>query len=34
MAAALTMMFLALVASAFPAMRAASAEPVDALREI
>jgi ABC-type antimicrobial peptide transport system permease subunit len=34
MAAALTMMFLALVASAFPALRAASAEPVDALREI
>jgi putative ABC transport system permease protein len=34
MAAALTMMFLALAASAFPAMRAASAEPVDALREI
>ncbi len=34
MAAALTMMFLAVAASALPAMRAASADPVDALREI
>jgi len=34
MAAALTMMFLALAASALPAMRAASADPIDALREI
>ena len=32
--AALTMMFLALAASALPAMRAASADPIDALREI
>jgi predicted permease len=33
-AAALTMMLMALVASALPAMRAASADPIDALREI
>jgi ABC-type antimicrobial peptide transport system permease subunit len=32
--AALTMMFLAVAASALPAMRAASADPIDALREI
>lgn len=33
-AAALTMMLMALAASALPAMRAASADPIDALREI
>ena len=34
LAAALTMMLMALAASALPAMRAASADPIDALREI
>jgi putative ABC transport system permease protein len=34
LAAAVTMMLMALAASALPAMRAASADPIDALREI
>ena len=34
LAATLTMMFLAVAASALPAIRAASADPIDALREI
>jgi len=34
LAAALTMMLMALAASALPAMRAASADPIEALREI
>jgi predicted permease len=34
LASALTMMLMALAASALPAMRAASADPIDALREI